>query len=262
MGVAAFVAAGDRPERAIVLPVGAACALILGIAVFCTTSVWQDMRPAAVPQQEKPSNIEPPKGSLPLTEAPAAVPGEASAPEGAPSKVGAPDSTVNCEQQAWPYVDQQCRGAQPDQGTRTVRVISTDRTAPSTLVTAAPLHPGTVRRTTDGFSDGQASAMLLDPVLAPPPTTPDQPSSRGSSWRKNTTSAALDPDIPGETAADDEYHGHRPGRASTLPRDDRVRVDRKPIHRKSIREAGDRTPKTANPPSGSAFSYNPGATGH
>jgi hypothetical protein len=194
--------------------------------VFHATKAWQDSDPPAMSQREQPSNIESVKGSLPPTEASAAASDTASAPGGLPSQLG--DS---CEQQAWPYIDQQCRGAQPDRGTRAVRVVSTDRTAPSTLVTAVPPPPpGAVSRTTDGHLYGQASAVLPGSVHVPPATaTPgrDQPRSRGSASRRDTIGAALDAAIPREMVVDNDYKGHRPVQAYASPSDSRVSVHRK-----------------------------------
>jgi len=47
---------------------------------------------------------------------------------------------LNCAQQTWPYVDEKCREANgsANQSTRPVRVIPSDRSAPSSVTTAAP----------------------------------------------------------------------------------------------------------------------------
>jgi hypothetical protein len=47
---------------------------------------------------------------------------------------------LNCAQQTWPYVDDKCREANgsANQSTRPVRVIPSDRSAPSSVTTAAP----------------------------------------------------------------------------------------------------------------------------
>ena len=246
-------AANQTPtESAIVLLVGAACTLLLSAALFPLARAWQDAGRPAVSQREKPSYIASAEGSL----LPTAASDTADAPEGPPPHAGS-----WCEQQTWPYVDQRCRGAQSDRQTRAVRVISMDRTAPSTLMTVVPSPPpGAPSRTTDGLSHGQASVALPEPVHAPPPavaSTRDQPRSRRSPSRRDTTSAALGANIPGHTAADDD--GYWRARSYASPGSSRVPVHRKPIHREPISEAGDRA---AKPASRASFSYNPGATGH
>jgi hypothetical protein len=97
----------------------------------------------------------------PKVRAPAEI-ASSSAPA-APSERSATDTDAadrSCARRTWPYVDQSCAGTEVNaQATRSVRVIATDRGAPATVMTIAPL-PGS--RTTDGF----ASAALAAPESA------------------------------------------------------------------------------------------------
>jgi hypothetical protein len=63
---------------------------------------------------------------------------------------------LNCDEQTWPYVDQKCStGA--TQTTRPVRVIPTDRSAPSSVVTAAPPRAPAARAPASGRNAPAAS---------------------------------------------------------------------------------------------------------
>jgi hypothetical protein len=84
----------------------------------------------------------------------------------APSEPTAQDDP--CAREAWPYVSQKCAGKQR---TRNVRVITTDRTAPSTIVTAvpetSPRASEPAPRTTDGSAPPAASVALAPTQAAP-----------------------------------------------------------------------------------------------
>jgi len=62
------------------------------------------------------------------------------APAADPNQIAKQADELNCAQQTWPYVDEKCREANgnANQSTRPVRVIPTDRSAPSSVTTAAP----------------------------------------------------------------------------------------------------------------------------
>jgi hypothetical protein len=110
-------------------------------------------------------------------------------------------SDRSCAQQTWPYVNHGCAGADP-QGTRSVRVISSDRGAPSTVTTTAPAKPAA--RTTDGLA------------------TPDARAAKAARGRETTgsspsqASVALQPQPPARTesptppAADDSTAKPKP----------------------------------------------------
>jgi hypothetical protein len=104
----------------------------------------------------------------------------------------------SCAQQTWPYVNHGCAGTE-QQGTRSVRVISPDRGAPSTLTTTAPAQTAARPRprTTDGSATPDARAAKAP---ASRETTGSSPSQ---------ASVALQPQPPARTesptppAADD-----------------------------------------------------------
>jgi hypothetical protein len=113
------------------------------------------------------------QADAPVPRAPAAPPqpaqgaNVAAAPEPAPPAetanapadvAAAPPDEASCERQTWPYVNQQCVDAAPEQATREVRVIPTDRSAPATVVTAKP-QPTT---------DGKAANDSFMPRRPPP----------------------------------------------------------------------------------------------
>jgi hypothetical protein len=102
-------------------------------------------QPAAVPAQESSRAADVP------------VPAPTATPDGAAKAT----NEVPCERQTWPYVNHECADAGSDQATRAVRVIPTDRSAPSTVVTAKP-QP--TPRTTDGMATNEASVALRRPA--------------------------------------------------------------------------------------------------
>src|SRR5262245_16147252 len=94
----------------------------------------------------------------------------------------------SCAQHSWPYVNHGCAGADA-QGTRSVRVISPDRGAPTTLTTTAPVQPSArpTPRTTDGSGTPDARTAKVPPSRETTGSAPSQ------------TSVALQPLPPART---------------------------------------------------------------
>ena len=81
--------------------------------------------------------------------------------------------TANCEKQTWPYLDQPCRDAlaAKSKANPQVRVISTDRDAPSTLEAGVPAQP---KAAAPPPRQEQADAALT-PIIPVAPAAPVEP---------------------------------------------------------------------------------------
>jgi hypothetical protein len=104
--------------------------------------------PASSPQAQPSPTTAPPAGAEP-----SASDRDAAAPAGEASPGQSADRS--CERQTWPYVDHSCAGLDA-QAKRSVRVITTDRSAPATVTTFAPPPRS---RTTDGMAPPPASTL-------------------------------------------------------------------------------------------------------
>ncbi|MFL6805839.1 MAG: hypothetical protein ACJ8FM_17810 [Xanthobacteraceae bacterium] len=119
-------------------------------------------------RREQPANVPAPHSSPQTTQTsatpeapPVAAEASASNPDGAAAEAGdavsGQSADLSCERQTWPYVDHSCAGADANApARRSVRVITTDRSAPATVMTAAPPPPS---RTTDGMAPPPASTV-------------------------------------------------------------------------------------------------------
>lgn len=103
-----------------------------------TEAAPNDARPSELAGAATPSESRPAESSaVPQSESTASAPAAASPAAPSTADVARQADALNCDEQTWPYVDQKCNtGA--TQTTRPVRVIPTDRSAPSSVVTAAP----------------------------------------------------------------------------------------------------------------------------
>jgi hypothetical protein len=103
-----------------------------------------------------------------------------------------------CAQQTWPYVSHECGGtdSNADQTTRAVRVIPTDRSAPSSVVTAVPPTPP--GRSTDGAAPKKPSAATEKPV---PLTTDGVPAPPAGRAQELAGAPAEQPQLAGSDGA-------------------------------------------------------------
>lgn len=91
-----------------------------------------------------------------------------------------------CAGQTWPYIDGACADAKAAQDTRQVRVISTDRAAPTTLATPAPrIDPKPVRQTA-------APAPAPEPAQQPAPAAAPAKTEQPVTAAQKTASAAAE----------------------------------------------------------------------
>ena len=99
---------------------------------------------------------------------------------GSAAETEAPSPTTPCEKQAWPYGNKACsRDAANSASSRKIRVISTDRNAPATIVSPTPtlgeevtLPPETQTAGAPPAPDPAPPTASIDPDQAPlPPPT-------------------------------------------------------------------------------------------
>jgi hypothetical protein len=104
-------------------------------------------------------------------------PGVVTAAEASVNETAAAAQASGCEKQAWPYIDKRCADAAatgPDQGTRQVRVVSTDRGTSSTIVTpVASLPPKPLPQPQPAQT--AANASVQQPQVAQPTPAPAAP---------------------------------------------------------------------------------------
>ena len=172
------------PKVVAAFAAGAACTFVVVMLFAQAPRVSRPPPAAKVAQRADSSNVpQPATSSLAATaeaakraapadasKQPAAVPAQNSsraaevpvpAPTATPHGAATATNEVPCERQTWPYVNHECADAGSDRATRAVRVIPTDRSAPSTVVTAKP-QP--TPRTTDGMAENEASVALRRPT--------------------------------------------------------------------------------------------------
>jgi hypothetical protein len=152
---------------------------------------------------------------------PADASGSPDAANATPSEATAQDDP--CAREAWPYVSQKCAGKQR---TRNVRVITTDRTAPSTIVTAvpetSPRDTDPAPRTTDGAAPSAASVALAPsqaaPVeSAPSAATPNAPAPAQETAAPNIVPTAAASEVPMPKAKPDAIARTEPETTGSAP---------------------------------------------
>ena len=128
---------------------GIACTALVSAVVAWPRQAWhgaQSSQPHKVPSRKVAASLESNsravRDSAAGMSAAAAAPVTAATPEAGSQQAARP----GCERQTWPYVSHDCDDGQ-GRPTRSVRVITTDRSAPTMVKTAAPRVPV---RTTDG----------------------------------------------------------------------------------------------------------------
>jgi len=127
---------------------------------------------------------EAPADRTPASDEPSAAPAAAA---NETADADAADKNDPCAQQTWPYVDHGCAGTKPNSENRSVRVISPDRSAPSTVTTTAPAQTSArPPRSTDGSA-----------TPAPTAKSPTSRETTGSSSPQ--VSLALQPVPPART---------------------------------------------------------------
>jgi hypothetical protein len=144
---------------------GLVCAVLVVMAGFAwpkagsdQAKVTADQSRVALAKKSATTATQAPKVSSEVPAQREAEPGDATrAGDGATpgAAAQAPDSTAQedpCARETWPYVSQNCAAKQR---TRSVRVIPTDRTAPQSIVTAAP-EPASGPKEAQGSAAGAA----------------------------------------------------------------------------------------------------------
>ena len=129
---------------------------------------------------------------------------DASPPDDSASRDAATNTGDPCDKQTWPYVSHECAAAQR---TRNVRVIPTDKGAPTTIVTAAPTVTPPPPAT-DGQAPRQepapaaarvtvpSSAPEPAPLPAPAPTPRTAPSAAAAPAPVTSAAAPAEPPAP------------------------------------------------------------------
>jgi hypothetical protein len=151
-----------------------------------------------------------------LLRSPASPPQVAAEPSSPPATTTAQAGTNSenaadpCEQQTWPYVDDKCRAQlaekskemEKKKGSRQVRVISTDKSAPPTIVsTPAPPPQSQPVETAKQSTVGQAPAEAPrpEPVASAPPPPPVPPRAPAIEAQQQTAPAAPEPSAAAKT---------------------------------------------------------------
>lgn len=169
---------------------------------------------------------------------PPQVAAESSPPPATTAQSAANDSgsaADPCEQQTWPYVDDKCRAqlAQKSQARRQVRVIATDKSAPSTIVTT-PAPPPQSRpvetATQETVGRAPAEAPRPEPVASSPPPPaaqpPAQPPTPAIEGQQTASTARIAPELSmtasispatGEPAAPPKASTPRPAPTASMP---------------------------------------------
>ena len=176
---------------------GVVCTFLLSMFVFAPSKAPQPQSRVAKWAESK--NTEAAKAPGASSAAKSAAPAESgpdeSASPPAPAAANAPQPEAQaqndpCDQQTWPYVSAECAA----QRTRAVRVITTDKSAPSTIVTPAPVVPPRP-------TDGQAARPDAAPsqTAAPPSAAITQPAP--PSGAASTEAAAQAREAPAQSTA-------------------------------------------------------------
>jgi len=116
----------------------------------------------------------------------------------------APSEQAGCQQGNWPYVDRGCADADTNSGqaTKSMRVISTDRTAPSGIVTTTvPQEVATDAAVAHAAAEPQIDAVPLpkpkpEQIVREKVATPREPASSAEVVRSDGESPAAMPAAP------------------------------------------------------------------
>jgi hypothetical protein len=209
--------------------------------------------PASSPQTQTSA---PPEAPPAAAEASASSTGRAAAEAGDAASKQAAD--LNCERQTWPYVDHGCGGFDTNaQAKRSVRVITTDRSAPATVTTAAPVR---ARRTTDGLApppasttnrttDGSARSTDVAPHELAGPDRSAPPDSNTASGQIGVPMPRAKPDALARPAAAPANGPDVVEQATTLPpAAGESRPTRRSAERRQTRRSvAERDPATTDP---------------
>jgi hypothetical protein len=154
-----------------------------------------------------------------------------------------------CDKQTWPYVSHECAAAQR---TRNVRVITTDKSAPQTVTTAAPVVPP---RTTEGRAPeaqaprpdatSQTTAVTTPNAAAPAPAA--APAAPPAPAPVTTAAAPAQPTPPPAPPAPEPQAKPQPAvdnQASTAPQPE-TQPGKKSRDRREARQKRDRRDQEA-----------------
>jgi len=211
-------AAAPRPWTKLMAAFAAGVASTALVAVLVAgphrTQQAQQSGPARTEVAARAPSVATPAPSRPAPAPPAQTSGAAPRPEHGSDSAPATAAQANepsssgypgCAEQTWPYVNHQCGAADEGAGaTRSVRVITTDRSAPATVTTAAPRAP---KRTTDGSATGVNTA---GPGVSQSGTNAPAPDQVSIALHNDV---AVDPSTPATAAVDVPIPRARPDSA-------------------------------------------------